>query len=544
MVNHKLFCRLLVTGLFVLGFTISGLVLSADLSYGQSLGWSSPEMISGKGETSWFPDVVADLAGTAHIVWSSGLLDYDMVFHTAYLSDGTKLEPIEIRALYKTGGEVTRPTLLADDRGILHMSFRDTHVYYSQVNASQAHSAKYWSPDNDISQGYFSEMAIDTKHRIHYLFTRNVTSGACLVCYHVFYVWSDDEGATWSEEVDISKGPLGAAKPQIIIDDDDNLHVVWEAGIGGGYGQLSDTDPTDVMYVSSNDNGTTWGSPLQLNPSDMIAKNIAIQRDGGGQLIVVWWDINDDSIYYQTSANLGKSWSLPSRLPGVLGIWSEYHSRLDDYSMDVDSSGNVHLVFVGRFDDNPVATVEATNENEKARPIPTRTPTFTPTPRFTPTTSPDEGKTRMGVFHMVWNKYAWDNAEALASYIGDVAEWPRIAVGLGNQLHVVWFVRAEKDIWKGGGDYSVYYSTKTVKSPHYTPAAYPTIVPMATENLIQPVLETPTITPVMDVPENVQVKTGQLVYKEMDYLSVAAFSTLPVVIIVVVFFIVSRKLRR
>jgi hypothetical protein len=67
---------------------------------------------------------------------------------------------------------------------------------------------------------------------------------------------------------------------------------------------------------------------------------------------------------------------------------------------------------------------------------------------------------------------------------------------------------------------------------------------MATESLVPPVLETPTVTPVMDLPENVQVKTGRLVYKEMDYLSVAAFSTFPVVIIVVIFFVVSRKLRR
>ncbi len=210
--------------------------------------------------------------------------------------------------------------------------------------------------------------------------------------------------------------------------------------------------------------------------------------------------------------------------------------------MDVDSSGNVHLVFVGRFDDSPEVTPEATNET--VTPTPTSTPTSTPTPKFTPTTSPDEGKTRMNVFHMVWDKNAWDDAEALALYVGDVPEWPRIAVGLGNQLHVVWFVRAENDIWKGGGDYSIYYSTKTIKSPRSTPAAYPTIVPVATENLVQPVLITQTVTPVMIVPENVQVKTSQLVYKEMDYLSVAAFSTIPVVIIVVLFFIVSRKWRR
>jgi hypothetical protein len=467
-------------------------------------------------------------------VWSAGLLDYDLVYHTAFLPDGSQLSPIEIRALYKTGGEATRPTLLADKTGILHMSFRDTQVYYSQVNAAQAHSAKHWGPDHSISEGYFSEMAIDSKFRIHYLFTRNVITGACQVCYHVFYVWSDDGGETWSKEVDISKGPLGSAKPQIIVDDDDNLHVVWEAGIGGGYGQLSDTDPTDVMYTSSYDNGETWGSPLQLNPSDMIAKSIAIQKDGRDQLVVVWWNINDDSIYYQTSMNLGRSWSLPIHLPGVLGTWNEYHARLDDYAMEVDSRGDVHLVFVGRYDNTPVEIEEEEGETPKE--------TATPTPTITPL--PIDGKARLTLFHMVWSGSSWSKEEALASYVGDVPEWPRIAVGLGNQLHVVWFVRAEKDIWKGGGDYAVYHSTKTITSPEYTPAVYPTIVPEATAVITQEVIETPTITPVMELPKGVPVDTGHLVYKEMDYISVAAFSIIPVVIAVLLFLLLNRRFRR
>jgi hypothetical protein len=526
--NSRFFLLVLLTLCLV---SIS-LVVTSRLTMGQSTGWSAPERVSPRGQIAWFPDVAVDPAGTTHLVWSSGLIDYDLVFHMAYFIDGTQQDPLEIRAMYQTGGEATRPTLVADKTGILHLSFRDTQVYYSQVNATQAHSAKYWSPDRRISEGYFSEMAVDSKGKIHYLFTRNVISGICQVCYHVFYVSSEDGGVTWSSEIDISGGTQGSAKPQIIIDQDDNLHVVWESGIGGGYGQLSDTDPTDVMYVSSYDNGKTWGLPSQLNPSDMIAKCITIQKDRFGQLIVAWWDINDDSIYYQTSANLGKNWSLPYRIPGVLGIWAEYHSRLDDYAMDIDSNGNVHLVFVGRFDHAPIAPVETKEVKGN------ETPTPTPTPL------PSDGRARLSVIHMVWNGQAWNEPEAIASYLGDVPEWPRIAVGLGNKLNVVWFVRAEKDIWKGGGDYSVWYSTKTVDAPKYTPAVLPTVVPQPTATVTQAIVETATVTPVMELPPNVPLKTGQLIYKEMDYLQVAGFSILPVFFLVVFLFFINRKFRR
>jgi len=534
MMFKKYISRFLMFFLSVISISFLGLALTTRVSFGQGTGWSLPERISAKGQTSWFPDVAVDPAGTVHIVWSSGILDYDLVMHVAFLTNGTKEDPIEIRAQYKTGGEATRPTLLADKNGILHLTFRDTQVYYSQVNASQAHSAKYWIPDHTISEGYFSQEVIDSKGRIHYIFTRNVITGACLVCYHVFYVWSDNEGESWSDEIDISKGPLGAAKPQIILDKNDNLHIVWEAGIGGGYGQLSDTDPTDVMYASSLDNGKTWGTPLQLNPGDMVAKNIAIGMDGNGKLIVVWWNINDDSILYQTSADLGKVWSVPIRLPGVLGVWSEYHSRLDDYAMAVDAAGNVHLVFVGKIDEQSLITEPTETKNLSGN--------ETPTP--TATAVAFDGRARLSVLHMVWDGKSWDKPEVLASYVGDVPEWPRIAVGLGNQLNVVWFVRAENDIWKGGGDYTVWYSSKLVDAPRFTPAAYPTIVPLKTEEVTQKLIETPTITPVMDLPPNVQVATGRLVYKEMDYLSVAAFSTLPVVFIVAMVVLISRRLRR
>jgi hypothetical protein len=523
--------RIVVFCVFGLGFVIFGLALTPNLTYGQDSGWTSAERLSAKGQTSWFPDVAIDPAGTVHIVWSSGFIDYDLVLHTAFLLDGTQLEPIEIRAMYKTGGEATRPNLVADRSSILHLSFRDTQVYYSQVNASQAHSAKYWKPDTSISEGYFTDMAVDSKFRIHYIYTRNVISGACPVCYHVFYVWSDDDGETWSKEKDISIGPLGAAKPQLIIDQTDNLHVVWESGIGGGYGQLTDTDPTQVMYVSSYDNGETWENPLQLNPGDMVAKSITIGLDGQDKLIVVWWNVEDDNVYYQISPNLGKNWSLPTHLPGVLGVWSEYHARLDDYSMATDSNGDVHLVFSGRFDKAPLAT-----EVPKSGVI-----QMTPTPTATP--QPTDGRARLSLLHMVWDGKSWGEAEAVASYVGDVPEWPRIAVGLGNQLHVVWFVRSEKDIWKGGGDYTVWYSSKQLESPRYTPALYPTVIPQATVGATQAVVETPTITPVMDLPENVPVKTGQLVYKEMDYIEVAGFSILPVVLLVVFLFIINRKFR-
>jgi hypothetical protein len=296
------------------------------------------------------------------------------------------------------------------------------------------------------------------------------------------------------------------------------------------------------MYIGSYDNGLTWERPTQLNPFEMIAKNITIGLYGKDKLMTVWWNINDDSIYYQISDNLGKNWSLPIKLPGVKGIWEEHQARLDDYSIATDANGNLHLVFVGlvdnRVDTSGLPTLDPT--------LPTPTPTLTPTPQPTPTgiIPTEDLRRRTNLLYMNWTDGKWSKPEILSSYVGDVPEWPRIAVGLGNQLHVVWFVRADKDVWNGGGDYTIYYASKKVSVPQFTPVKLPTIVPIVPTKEATEVVETLTPTPVMDLPIVEQKPTWSLVYKEMDYLSVAVITALPVVFFIGIFALILRKLRR
>jgi hypothetical protein len=57
-------------------------------------------------------------------------------------------------------------------------------------------------------------------------------------------------------------------------------------------------------------------------------------------------------------------------------------------------------------------------------------------------------------------------------------EWPRIAVGLGNQLHVVWFVRDAENLFNSdAGNYQVWYASSTTDSPAIAPVAVPEIPP-------------------------------------------------------------------
>ncbi len=259
----------------------------------------------------------------------------------------------DIAALVEEGGraDATRPALMVDNQGLIHMTYVNTSIYYSHSPVAAAYSASSWSPAMQINGdqiGYFSRMAEDSKNVLHLVYSENAPSLNCPLCYHLYYRQSKDNGSTWSTPVDISVDPTGAAKPQILIDKQDNIHVVWESGQGGGLGQLA--DPTTVKYTASYDGGKTWSTPVEFASPDVeMEKNITIGEDVNGSLVIAWWGIPKDVVYYQLSDTNGRSWSQPVVISNVWGAWQVYQSRLDDYSMATDSSGNVHLVMVGRL---------------------------------------------------------------------------------------------------------------------------------------------------------------------------------------------------
>jgi hypothetical protein len=294
-------------------------------------------------------------------------------------------------------------------------------------------------------------MAEDSNGVLHLVYTENVPSADCPICYHLFYRQSPDEGKTWSIRQDISKGDIGSVKPQIIVDKEDNIHVVWESGVGGSYGQL--TDPTSVMYAASYDGGKTWSQPYKFPAPNSWGRNVTIGEDGEGALVVAWLGLDEDMVYYQTSMNHGKSWSGPQVIPDVWGGWTVYNARLDDYTMATDSDGNIHFVFVGRL------------------------------------SAEDED---LEILHLTWNGTSWSKPEVITQLKGDVPEWPRLSISLGNRLNVVWFVRQQAHIWDSdSAKYRVWFSQATIQST----AVKPNLRPTAASAVVSTPSPTPYVTP-------------------------------------------------
>ena len=493
--------------IIVLFFVLATLGRPDQVSYGQESKWTEPKPLSSATAYSWFPDIAVDVYGNIHVVWASGSVGYDSVLYTTSKNGSFWSAPNDIFAMPQNdlGSAATRPSLMVDKQSNLHVSFVDlTTVYYSNVQVWNAPFAQSWverMPMNSKQTSYFSKVAIDSKNTLHYVFTENTPSGACSNCYHVFYRQSIDNGISWSEPVDLVNDVVGAVKPQILIDSQDNIHVVWESGAGGGLGQL--TDPTNVTYAASYDDGLHWSEPSTFPVLEKeLSKNITIGLDKMGNLVVAWWSLPFDVILYSTSEDQGRNWATPKPIPNVWGAEAVYKSNLDDYSMATDSLGNLHLVIVGRI-----------TELQKS----------------------------LNVLDLVWDGTEWTKPDIVATYTGDVPEWPRVAVGNGNQIHVVWFVRDEAHIWdSGSGRYRVWYSKGEADAPFVNSVAIPTITPtsaVTATKVIDPNLAELTATPVNTVEPTISVSNvkppDDLPANEMDYIGLLAKALFPSMLFVV-----------
>jgi hypothetical protein len=511
--------------LVVMSLIVAACSAAVSVSYGQTSGWTQPVPLSAPNLWAWFPDVTTDRTGTVHVVWASAIVpasddasaeSFDTIVYDSKNQDSQDWAKAVDVIAFKQSNEATRPAILVDIQGILHLTCRYTSVFYSYVPADSGSVVSAWRPLRQVSSfqvAYFSRLAIDSQGRLHLVYTENVPSTECPVCFHLFYRWSDNNGISWSNLVDVSNLPTGSAKPQILIDKQDYIHLVWEAGQGGAYGQL--TDPTKVMYAVSYDRGKTWTTPVEFIAPGGIGKNITIGLDSRGKLVIAWLDETQDAIYYQISSDQGRSWSPPQLIPGVWGGWSVYAARLDDYAMATDSAGDVHLVLVGR-----------TARDQKS----------------------------LGVLHLRWDGSTWSQPEVIASYIGDVAEWPRVAVSDGNQLHVVWYVRDAVNVWNTvdkSKPHRIWYAQGSSSAPALTPVPWPTHTPTPkpTPAAIGPIFtptRIPTPTPTPDpalASVTVPPEVIDTIYTDSDEVMLLVKSLVPAMLVIaaVIFGVRLRK---
>jgi hypothetical protein len=156
--------------------------------------------------------------------------------------------------------------------------------------------------------------------------------------YEVFFRASHDSGRTFGNIINISNDSADSSQPPQIAAIGDNVYVVWRS---------FNIDNNDILFASSNDNGQTFITPVNLSnsPGDSQFARIAA---AGDNVYVVWEDrpSGNADISYTVSNNSGLTFSPPINLSNSLG---------NSINPDISTSGDkVYVVWqddtLGNFD--------------------------------------------------------------------------------------------------------------------------------------------------------------------------------------------------
>ena len=404
-----------------------GATFQTDAKTSQLLatGWSAPLKLSGE-IGGWFPDVTADPFGNVHVVWNGGFAD-TALWPTQSAPGGYPVDarpsdvPIrtthQVAALYYVKwdghgwtapndialiwhGAALRSSITADQTGRVHLthnglgtpapeqfgsgnSLGSEGLWYTAFDVAARPSAQSLGSLKRISRyhtGYFSDIAVDSHGVIHAIWTESVGGS-----WSIYYAHSANQGETWSDPVALEeRSPVHSYRAQLRIDTRDRLHVVWEL-----------LDPNALQYqiagasyALSSDGGSTWSK------ARFPDQQPGIGIDGQGKVLLVFREPSSNRILYRTS-NDGERWSGSAAIPGIgLGVPRPY----DVYDMATDGAGHVHLVVVAN--------------------------------RF--------GAESMALLHLEWDGRQWGPPSVIAGS-PHFPEYPRLAIGEGNRLHVVWF---------------------------------------------------------------------------------------------------------
>lgn len=132
--------------------------------------------------------------------------------------------------------------------------------------------------------------------------------------YEVYYRRSDDGGTTFGDEqrltfgsnIDRSINPSVAVSGSVI-------HVIYDAKRNSGANR-------EVYYMRSNDNGATWSTESSLTAGVSMQTNASI-ASSGNYVHVAYYDnsAGNYEIFHLRSTNGGNSWSAPARMTNNSG---------------------------------------------------------------------------------------------------------------------------------------------------------------------------------------------------------------------------------
>ncbi len=239
----------------------------------------------------------------------------------------------------------------------------DIYVAYSDDGATWTNVLVISSPQNQVNPSVLTEHDnTGAAYDVWVAFEHQVDANNINAM-----VWrSIDQGATWSIALN-----HGGADQNTYVDPDlaymqctdgiDRLYVVFQEGVDAG-------DMTDITYVVSENDGTTWLAPVtfRTGANTVSYPTIAASRDG--DLVMAAWQVNAADAYIEYSYDHTPDTPLTGWGGGTIR-WDTDTNGFDDLAPELKTDGegifsntiggNIYLVWTQGSGENDVVMSQA-----------------------------------------------------------------------------------------------------------------------------------------------------------------------------------------
>jgi hypothetical protein len=225
---------------------------------------------------------------------------------------------------------------VGSDGGIDGISNGDIYYANSSDNGTTWSKSKMINDDGGTTQQGRPDIAIDSNNVIHIVWEdrRRIDD------FDIYYTNSTDGGITFNVNRKINDVDTESRDPAIAIDENDNIHIVW-----CDYRNTGITS-TDIYYSNSTDGGNNFS--INKRVSDDISENYQFWPDiaAGGDIIgIVWEDQREDSIYFANSSDEGNTFSSNKRVNYMTG------SNNWDATIAINKNGYICIAWEGMNND-------------------------------------------------------------------------------------------------------------------------------------------------------------------------------------------------
>jgi len=201
--------------------------------------------------------------------------------------------------------------------------------------------------DESTAHSYQPRPAIDTEGNIHLVWhdaTDILVSGSD---YDIFYKKWDVNTETWgATELLSTESTSESSEPSIVIDSEDNLHIVWQDNTD----ILSCGTDWDIFYKILDATTDLWSTTEVVSTestSDAFDASFGIDQEGN--IYVSWEDATDDDLEGDKDIYLKKK----DAITDIWGTAEDVSSISNDASNDphlvIDSNGDVHIAWIESF---------------------------------------------------------------------------------------------------------------------------------------------------------------------------------------------------